>query len=91
VKSADSQPTFRKNMSPSSSGSKTKPSKEAVETLLVSYPAYTSTLRMVTCYSETSVDFQRTTKDRTLKGLRNLGNVRPSTTMVCTATQEENS
>jgi hypothetical protein len=76
-------PTFRRNMSPPSSGSKNKPSKKpaseqvASRTLtLVSYSAYSSTLEMeATCFSETSAHFQRATRryipeDRTLHNHR---------------------
>jgi hypothetical protein len=55
------QPTFRRIMSPLSSGS----SRAVVATgfMLASCSAYSSTLNMeVTCSSETSVEFQRTTR-----------------------------
>jgi hypothetical protein len=66
VQSVGSQPTFRKNISPPSPGSKYKPSKKpallATYFMLVSSLAYSSSLRMeATFSSESSVDFKRTT------------------------------
>jgi hypothetical protein len=69
VQSVEIQPTFRKNISPPSSGSKNKPSKKEAWELclpfsftLVSCSAYFSSLKMeATRSSETLVDFQRTT------------------------------
>jgi hypothetical protein len=59
-----SQPTFRRNMSSPSSGSKNKPSRKALLAVcftLVSCLAYSSTLKMeVACFSETLVDSQQT-------------------------------
>jgi hypothetical protein len=61
--------TFRKNISPLSSGLKNKPSNKPAglclppALTLVSCSAYFSTLNMeAKCCSETSVDFQRTTR-----------------------------
>jgi hypothetical protein len=57
VWSVESQPTFRRNISP--------PAELCLPAAftLVFCPAYFSTLRMESiCYSETSVDFQRTTR-----------------------------
>jgi hypothetical protein len=69
VWSVESQPTFRRNISPPSSGSKNKQRKKPAELCLppaftlVSCSAYFLTLKMeATCSSETSVDFQRTTR-----------------------------
>jgi hypothetical protein len=70
VYSVESQPTFRRNISPPSSGSKNKPSKNPEPELclplaftLVSFSAYFSILKMeAICSSETSVDFQRTSQ-----------------------------
>jgi hypothetical protein len=59
--SVESQPTFRRNMSPPSSGSKNKPSNKI--SVKAGWLAYFSTLLLeVTCSTETSVDFQRTTR-----------------------------
>jgi hypothetical protein len=50
-------------MSPPSSGSKNNPSKKRVPSsarfMLASCMAYSSTVEMETCFSETSVDFHR--------------------------------
>jgi hypothetical protein len=69
AKAPQPQPTFLRNISPPSSGSKNKPNKKparkqvACRALLVSCSAYPSTLKMeAICSSETSVDFQRTTR-----------------------------
>jgi hypothetical protein len=62
--SVESQPTFRSNTSPPSSRSMDKPKQNllAILYMLVSSLAYSPLLNMeATCYSETSVDFQRTT------------------------------
>jgi hypothetical protein len=77
VKSVDSQLTFRRNMSPPSSGSNSKPSEIPAwswqQAILVSCLVYSSNLKIVAIYSsEKSVDFQRTTQrytpeDRTLR------------------------
>jgi hypothetical protein len=66
----ESQPTFRRNMSSPSSGSKNnptmKPARKQVESsafTLVSYSAYSSNLKMeAISSSETPVGFQRTTR-----------------------------
>jgi hypothetical protein len=61
MQSVESQPTFRRNMIPSS-GSKNKPS-EKPASKQVATSAYFSTPKMeAICSSETSVDFQRTTR-----------------------------
>jgi hypothetical protein len=64
--STESQPTFWRNISPPSSGSKNKLSKPLClpsDFTLVSCSPYFSTLKMVAiCSSETSVDSQRTTQ-----------------------------
>jgi hypothetical protein len=73
VYSAESQPIFRRNKSPTSSGSINKRSKKPESAyyqhdadskqILASCFAYSLTLKMeVTCSSETSVGFQRTTR-----------------------------
>jgi hypothetical protein len=65
VQSVESQPTFRRNISPPSSGSKNKPSmkmgdKQSSNFTLVSCLAYSSTLKMeAVCSFETSVSFQQ--------------------------------
>jgi hypothetical protein len=75
MQSVESQPTFCRNMSTPSSGSKNKTNNEILLTTWFHAgfsSAYSSTLKMeATYYSETSVDFQRTaqryiTQDRTL-------------------------
>jgi hypothetical protein len=59
----ESQQTFRRNMSPQSSGSKNEPSKKPQAETLVSCMVYSSAMKIVaTCPSETSVDFHRTTR-----------------------------
>jgi hypothetical protein len=73
----ESRPTFQRNMSPPSSGSKNKPSKKPAclppAFTLVSCLAYSSAMKMeATCPSETLVNFQWTTwhyipKDRALR------------------------
>jgi hypothetical protein len=68
MQSVEKEPMFRRNISPSSSGSKSKPSKKPVWSMklatcfmLVSCLAYSSTLKMKATYSsEMSVSFQRT-------------------------------
>jgi hypothetical protein len=71
VKPVESQLTFQRNMSPPSSGPKNKPSYDrnhhkgllATCFTLISCLAYSSTLKMEEiCYSETSVEFQQTTR-----------------------------
>jgi hypothetical protein len=74
----ESQPTFRRNMSPPSSGSKNKPSKNLLATffMLVTFLTSSSTLNMeATCSSKTLVGFRWTTRryikeDRTLHNHR---------------------
>jgi hypothetical protein len=68
VQSVESQPTLRRVMSPPSSGSKNKPSKNSAVSgtccLLHAafFMAYSPALKMeVTYFSETSVDFHRIT------------------------------
>jgi hypothetical protein len=64
----ESQPAFQRNLSSPSSGPKNKPMKKPAWNLtptfiLVSCLAYHSTLKIEeTCSSETSVDFQQTTR-----------------------------
>jgi hypothetical protein len=66
----ESQLTFRRNILPPSSGSRNKPRNNPVRKqvasrafTLVSWSAYSSTLKMERIFSsETSVDFQRTTR-----------------------------
>jgi hypothetical protein len=77
VQSVESEPTFRRNMLPPSAGSKNKPrALLATSITLISFLAYSFTLKMeAACSSETSVDTQRTTRryipeDRTLHNHR---------------------
>jgi hypothetical protein len=59
VQSVECQPTFRRNISPLSSGSKNKPSKISAQKHIASR----ALLKMeAICSSETSVDLQRTTR-----------------------------
>jgi hypothetical protein len=65
VQSFESQPTFRRNISPPPSESKNKPSKAFLATcfVLVSCLVYSLILKMKAIYSsETSINFQRTTR-----------------------------
>jgi hypothetical protein len=68
VQSVESQPTFRRNILPPFSGSKNKQAELCLPPAytLVSCSAYFSTMKMeAICSSETSVDFQRTTRRHT--------------------------
>jgi hypothetical protein len=74
VQSVESQITFQRNMSPPSSWSKNKPSKET---------SLKQVSKRATCFSEMSFDFQRAKQryipeDRTLRKLTYLLRIRKS-------------